>query len=106
MVDVSSRNSATARLSLIGTFVVGRGSLQSTLSYAEGLALFGADEDAPDIRDDEFHNQYSLWSSNTSYSINFLKNFPIAYNTTIFCSSNRQRICESNYWWKWECERL
>ena len=87
LVDVSSRNSSKARLSLIGTFVVGRGSLQSTLSYVEGLALFGADEDAPDIRDDEFHNQYSLWSSNTSYSINFLKNFPISYNTRFFAQA-------------------
>lgn len=87
LVDVSSRNSATARLSLIGAFVVGRGGLQSTLSYAEGLALFGADEDAPDIIDDEFHNQYSLWSSNTSYSINFLKNFPISYNTRFFAQA-------------------
>ena len=84
LVDVSSKKLATATLNLTGAFAVGKGVLQSTLLYRQGVPWFGAREDAPDIAENNAHAQYSLWVHNISYSLNLIKKFPIRYTTRIY----------------------
>ncbi len=92
LVDVSSRKLATANLSLIGNFTIKKNSLQSALTYRQGVTWFGAREDALDIKEDEPHAQYSFWSNNTSYSISFIKNFPVNYTTRIYSQTTDKEI--------------
>ena len=92
LVEVSSRKLAVATLNLIGNFTLGRGSLQSTLFYREGVTWFGAKKDAPNIPEENPHAQYSLWANNTSYSISFIKKFPINYTTRVYAQTADKEV--------------
>ena len=92
LVDVSSRKLATATFNLIGSFSFKAGTIQSTIAYREGVPWFEAKEDATDIREEEPHAQYSLWFNNSSYSISFLKSFPINYTTRIYAQTTDKEV--------------
>ena len=95
LVEVSSKKQTTANISLVGSFILGGGILTPTLSYIEGLPWFNAKEDEPDIRPQDTHLQYALWSSGVSYNINFLKESPVNYSTRLYAqATDREAITQ------------